>query len=231
MSGPRDLYALQQLDTQLFSHRADLNETQQALAEPSKLVAARQLRSNLEEKLQSTGGSIKNLELELGTLQEKLSRSTNRLYSGEVKNPKELGDLQSEVDSLNGRKDTFELEMMEIMEGQEELNSKLAKTNEVLETLETNWAAESKELKIKQGEIALKMKKLLGKRKEKAAAITPSILTSYQKLLQSKQGLAIVKINGNTCTGCKIGMDGGTVRRVNSGELVNCPNCGRYLIR
>lgn len=231
MSSPRDLYALQQLDTQLFNHRADLSQTQQALVEPTKLVAARQLRSNLEERLKNASGNIKNLELELGALQDKLGRSTNRLYSGEVKNPKELGDLQSEVDSLNGRKETFELEMMELMEGQEELSGKLSKTNEVLEALETHWTAESKELKIKQGEIALKMKALLEKRKEKAAGITPSLLTKYQKLLQSKQGLGIVKISGSTCTGCKIGMDGGTVRRVNGGEWVNCPNCGRYLIR
>ncbi|MEM8858326.1 MAG: C4-type zinc ribbon domain-containing protein [Chloroflexota bacterium] len=231
MSSPRDLYALQQLDTQLFSHRADLQETQQALQEPEKLTAAKQLKGTLEDQNKDVTSNIKNLELELGSLQEKLSRSTNRLYSGEVKNPKELTDLQNEVDSLNDRKETFEIEMMELMENQEGVTGKLTKTQEVLDKLEASWSIEFQELKVKQGEIALLMKDLLAKRKDKAAAISPPLLTKYQKLLQSKQGLAIVKLSGNTCTGCKIGMDGGTVRRVNSGELVNCPNCGRYLIR
>lgn len=231
MSTPNLLYALQKIDTSLFTLRRELNEIQQALQEPSPLVTKRKEEKELTTSLATLSTSVKDSELEIGTLQEKLNRSTERLYSGKVKNPKELEDLESEVNSLNGRKDTMELELMELMEDQELTSEKLTTTQTQLGQMEENWSQTSQNLRIQQGEVALKMKGLLGKRKTQAEKIEHVVLTQYQKLLQSKGGLGIVKLKGGSCSGCKIGMDGGTVRQINSGKLGNCPSCGRYLIR
>lgn len=225
------LYALQKTDTSLFTLRKELNGIQQDLKEPTPLVNTRNQAKELTATLASHSSAIKDSELAIGTLQEKLNRSTERLYSGTVKNPKELTDLENEVTSLNGRKDDMELELMELMEKQEETSESLTATQNQLDEMEQTWAQKSQDLRIQQGEVALKMKGLLGKRKEQAEKIDPPILTQYQKLLQSKGGLGIVKLNGNTCSGCKIGIDAGTVRQINSGKLLKCPNCGRFLIR
>ena len=231
MSTSNLLYALQKIDTALFTFRKELNEIQQALKEPVPLITKRNEKVELTTSLSTLSTSVKDSELAIGTLQEKLNRSTERLYSGKVKNPKELGDLESEVNSLNGRKDTMELELMELMEEQELTSEILNSTQDELGKMEEDWAQKSQNLRIQQGEVALKMKELLGKRKGQAEKIDQAVLTQYQKLLQSKGGVGIVKLNGNVCTGCKIGMDGGTVRQINSGKLINCPNCGRFLIR
>ncbi|MFK7804280.1 MAG: zinc ribbon domain-containing protein [Anaerolineae bacterium] len=231
MGTPNNLYALQQTDTKLLAFRAELNKTQQALKEPDDLVSARKKDVELSTSLTTLATSIKDSELQIGTLQAKLNRSTERLYSGKIKNPKELEDIENEVKSLNNRKETMELELMELMENQESISetSKANKAN--LTQMEEGWVKKSQSLRIEQGEIALKMKALLGKRKEQAAKIDLPILTQYQKLVQSKSGLGLVTLKGRNCSGCKIGMDGGTVRLINSGKLANCPSCGRYLIR
>lgn len=231
MGTPNNLNALQQTDTKLLTLRAELNKTQQALKEPAELVQARKQDGELSTALTNLATSIKDSELQIGTLQEKLNRSTERLYSGKIKNPKELEDIENEVNSLNGRKDTMELELMELMEGQESTATTSNANKAELEQMEDNWVKTSQSLRIEQGEIALKMKALLGKRKEQAAKIDTPILTQYQKMVQSKGGLGLVRLKGSSCSGCKIGMDGGTVRLINSGKLANCPSCGRYLIR
>jgi predicted nucleic acid-binding Zn-ribbon protein len=231
MGTPDNLYVLQETDTSLFAHRVRLNETQQALKEPEALILARKNGDTLAGFQAKFSISVKDSELAIGTLQEKLNQSTERLYSGKVKNPKELGDIENEVNSLSNRKETMELELMELMEKQESNSNALATNQVQLAEMEAVWVRKSQGLRIQQGEIALKMKALLVKRKEQAAKIDPLILTQYQKLLQSKSGLGLVKIKGSTCSGCKISMDGGTVRQVNNGVLSKCPSCGRYLIR
>lgn len=231
MGTPNNLYSLQQTDTKLLTLRAELHKTQLALKEPAVLVLARKKDAELSTSLTNVSTSIKDSELQIGTLQEKLNQSTERLYSGKIKNPKELEDIENEVKSLNNRKETMELELMELMENQES-TSNASNTNKTeLAQMEEGWVQKSQSLRIEQGEIALKMKALLGKRKEQAAKIDLPVLTQYQKLVQSKSGLGLVKLKGATCSGCKIGMDAGTVRLINSGKLTNCPSCGRYLIR
>lgn len=231
MGNPNDLFALQKLDTSLFALRAKLQETQLALQEPAELVTTRAEAQSLEEGLAATTTIVKDKELEIGTLQEKLNRSTERLYSGQVKNPKELEDLEAEVKSLGKRVEGLELELMESVEKQESLKSDFTTTTELLTEIEAAWKTQSQDLRISQGEIATEMKGILEKRKPKVEKIAPNILNNYMKLLKSKSGLGIVRLKGNNCEGCKIGMDGGTVRQVNSGNLLSCPSCGRYLIR
>ncbi len=231
MGNPNDLFALQKLDTSLFELRAKLQETQLALQEPTELVSLRTEAETLNESLATTTAQVKDKELNIGTLQEKLSRSTERLYSGQVKNPKELEDLEAEVKSIGKRVEGLELELMEAVEKQETLKSDSSTSNELLAEMEADWKTQSQDLRISQGEIATEMKAILEKRKPKVEKIAPNVLNNYMKLLKSKSGLGIVKLKGSNCEGCKIGMDGGTVRQVNSGQLLSCPSCGRYLIR
>lgn len=231
MGTPNNLYALQQFDTTLFTLRAELNETQQALKEPEALLLAKIKDSELSASLAKVSVFIKDSELQIGSLQEKLNRSTQLLYSGKVKNPKELEDLESEVNSLTNRKEQMESKLMGLLEDQDATSNAFKENKENLSTMEQAWAAKAQNLRVQQGEIALKMKALLAKRKVQAEKIDPPILSQYQKLVQSKGGLGLAKLNGTSCSGCRIGLDGGTVRLINSGQLGNCTSCGRFLIR
>ncbi len=231
MATPNDLFALQKTDTALFTLRAKLHEIQRDLQEPDDLVSTKAVIQKLTEALATTGAKVKDSELQVGTLQDKLNRSTEHLYSGKIKNPKELEDLESEVKSLTGRVETVELELMEHIETQENLKSDLETNQIMLQELEEDWDGKSSELRTEQQRVALEMKQIIEKRKPQADKIDASILANYVKLLKSKSGVGISKLSGSQCEGCKISMDGGTVRQVNSNKWVNCPNCGRYLIR
>ena len=231
MGTPSDLFSLQKIDTSLFELRATLHEIQQALAEPRDLVETRADVETLTQKIAENNASVKDSELQIGSVQAKLNRSTERLYSGKIKNPKELEDLENEVKSLTSRIDDFELELMELMETQETLSSNIGSSRELLAVLEEDWSTNSAALKQRQAEVANQMKGILESRKSQAQKIEAGVMEKYVKLLKSKGGLGIVKLDGSKCEGCKIGMDAGTTRQVNSGQLANCPNCGRYLVK
>ncbi|MEZ4515948.1 MAG: hypothetical protein R3C44_03590 [Chloroflexota bacterium] len=52
----------------------------------------------------------------MGSVNDKARRqSEQRLYSGDVKNPKELTDLQHEIESLGRRRDTLETDVLEAL--------------------------------------------------------------------------------------------------------------------
>ena len=120
---------------------------------------------------------------------------------------------------------------MEHLETQESLKSDLETNQIMLQELEADWEVKSATLRTEQQDVAVEMKGILEKRKGQAEKIDASIMGNYVKLLKAKSGLGIVKLSGSKCEGCKIGMDDGAVRQVNSNQWVNCPSCGRFLIK
>jgi predicted nucleic acid-binding Zn-ribbon protein len=63
-----------------------------------------------------------------------------------------------------------------------------------------------------------------------AAAAPAEQLPLYERLLKTKNGIAVVPAVGGKCTGCHMKLVASTMVKVNSGaEGVQCESCGRLL--
>ena len=68
------------------------------------------------------------------------------------------------------------------------------------------------------------------KRDQQAGEVPESSLPLYDRLMKSKNGLAISEMKDGTCEGCHMKLIASTVAAVQSEkEVTRCENCGRIL--
>lgn len=229
MSQPRVLYDLQQIDTEIRAKKQRLGEVLRLQKEPAALMEARQHAQSIDDELREWRARRENLVLEINGLADKAKRSEERLYSGTVKNPKELADLQQEVEALGRRRASLEddalLMMMEIDERKAAQSEADAEVTRLASEFEVASAGFNKE----QNALALQLNQLLEKRKRQLTLVQPSLLKTYENLSRQKNGVAVAGLRSNKCQGCQLTLSASAIRAADEGKLVYCENCGRIL--
>ena len=135
MSQARVLYDLQQIDTEIRTKKQRLGEVLRLQKDPPALVAAREVAAAADADLQRWRARHKELTLEIAGVADKAKRSEERLYSGAVKVPKELTDLQHEVEALGRRRAALEDEELKVMMAVDERQAISAKAAAEVERL------------------------------------------------------------------------------------------------
>jgi len=229
MTHIHQLFQLQKLDTEIDEKKKRLGEVLKAQKEPVALLAARKRAETAAVELQKWQTQHSDLTLEISSLTTKAKTSEDRLYSGKVTNPKELADLQQEIEALERRKAVLEDALVEALVMVEEAQTEKTAADSELETAVAQWENQNTHLKTEQNELALSLHKLMQTRKTKAAAIDAASLQEYDELRQQRHGLAVVGLRVNMCLGCQTTVSSNKVKEVNEGRKVYCGGCGRLL--
>ena len=229
MSQARVLYDLQQLDTEIRTKKQRLGEVLRLQKDPPALVAAREAAAAADAELHLWRARHKDLTLEIAGVADKAKRSEERLYSGAVKVPKELTDLQHEVEALGRRRAALEDEELKVMMAVDERQAISAKAAAEVERLAGEFNASVATLKVEQQNLGVHLSKLIEKRGRQAALAQPALLKSYDQLIQEKRGLAVAGLRGSKCQACQMTHSGTTIRAAAEGKIVRCDSCGRIL--
>jgi predicted nucleic acid-binding Zn-ribbon protein len=230
MSQAQQLYHLQEIDSSIREKKTRLTEVLQAQKETPELIAARTRSSKADAELQTWQSQRRDLNLELESLNSKAKRSEQRLYSGNVKNPKELSDLQSEIASLGRRRAALEDEILEAMIMIEEAETEKTAADESLNKVSAKWERAQSNYKQEQNEVALALHQFMNQRKEQLKMISAEALSEYDSLSRSKNGVAVAKLRANMCLGCRTTVSAQVERMSRQGQLVYCGNCGRIIV-
>lgn len=229
MAQVQQLYRLQQIDMEIREKKLQLGQVLRAQAASEALLAARRRVETAAAELQQWQIRHKDLSLELSTLNNKARSSENRLYSGNVRNPKELEDLQKEIESLGRRRSALEDDVLEAMILIEDTQAEKTAADETLAEMEAEWEQRVAGLKVEQNELALRLNTLNGLRQKQVALITPTLLAEYEQLSQRRGGVAVAALRGNECQGCQLTVSANKVKDAVEGKLVYCGSCGRIL--
>lgn len=223
------LYRLQQIDDEITQKKQRLGEVLRSQKENKALEEARKRKETAAAELQEWRTQQQDLNLELKSLTNKTKRSENRLYSGQVTNPKELSDLQNEIKSLNRRRSGLEDELLEAMIMVEEIQEEHDDASTNLERLEAEWEDTQAELQVEQNELVQEIKELNRTRQENAQTIPAQYLNAYNNVMNKGLGSAVVALKNNRCRGCQVSVPANLVKAANEGQLIYCDNCGRIL--
>jgi len=171
------------------------------------------------------------LEGEMEILTQKIGREEGRLFSGGVSNPKELSALQEEVASLKRRSGTLEDELLEVMVHRDSSNE----TIQSIEAERSATARTSEELTAQVAELTSDVETALAehsaRRAEVAAGVPAELLKLYEGLRDSKQGIGVAALVGDTCQGCHTALPAREVERLRVEKgLQRCDNCRRILV-
>jgi hypothetical protein len=224
------LYRLQQLDSEHDAKQDRLTEIEVALRDDTALREARQALEKAEKRAREWQIKQRDLELEIESLVDKTSQSEERLYSGRVKNPKELSDLQAEVTSLKGRRRRLEDTLLEAMIEREEAEETRDEARAHLEEVETIWSTRQADLKAERETLQQRLEEIKQERDAVVPRIDADVLATYEKLRETKGGQAVTRVRDDTCTGCGVTISPSAEWKLRHGELIHCDSCGRIIV-
>lgn len=228
MSLAKKLYELQQIEQEIQKQLELLDIINQKLSDNTTLLKAKEEFLTLQRRLEQTKRHQSELEWEIENLQINIKQLTDKLYSGIVKNPKELVSLEKETNILKTKLQQKEEELLEVMAEVEELHEKVNASQEQLKRIEAEKQAERVALSQKQAETEAQLNDLNRKRESMLSQIEPQIIQSYQSL-KSRKGQAVARIEQGKCQGCHIALPISDWQKVKTGSLAYCSSCGRIL--
>jgi uncharacterized protein len=228
MTVTKQLFELQETDLQIDARDKAVKQMTAQLGESDALRDARSNLAENQKRLEGLLSEQKSLDWEIDDISAKLSAMEKDLYSGRIKNPKELGNLQQETAVLKGRRSQLEDRALNIMEQIEVNRTSVAQLKTRLITVEAEWQSRQDELKQTIGTDTQLLTGLKKKRQELEKVLDASVIQLYQTL-RKQRGTPVARVEQGICRGCRISLPANELQNVRSGRLVQCSSCGRIL--
>lgn len=230
MSVTGKLYQLQLLDTEWTEKDQRLAEVRQSLGVSGEVVRAQEDVEETQQGLRGLASAIRALELESGGVRDKLKANQDRLYSGKVRNPKELSNLHAEADALRRRLSELEDEQLELMMEAEEEEAELAERQARLRQIEETWRADQAALEAERARLEARLGELGELRTLARAQIPRAPLSQYDYLRAAMGGTAVALLKRGICQVCGVDVPTGMAADVERGAGEHsCPTCNRLL--
>lgn len=232
MSNAAALYRLQALELDIIDRAKRIKAINAQLEDDAALQAAAAESEEAQAALDAAETQVRELELEIAAGVEKRQSAETRLYSGEVAHPKELQDMQMEVEALARRKSVLDDELLKRKSERDDLRGQAeaaaARCSQAREAHELG----SKELREEKESLTDSVNQMLARRKTSVAAIPAEAFQTYNSMRAAKSNRPVAALKDKACAICGIEQNYIVITAINRGEdLVNCQNCGRILIR
>lgn len=230
MSLSLKLFRLQQIDSQIDAIRLRLAELEELLQNQVELNDAREKAHQAENKLKEEQKKLHQLEIQSRDYRIKIEQSEATLYSGKVRNPKELQDLQNEVVALKRYLEVLEERQLESMLAVEEAEKFAQTAREELRDVEARTIEKQAHHLSEKNNCAQKLERLEIERKAACEALNAEEYKLYNQLRQSRRGIAVAKIVERTCSACGALLTPALIQYASSStQTARCPTCGRIL--
>jgi predicted nucleic acid-binding Zn-ribbon protein len=225
----RSLLILQDRDRRLLELARDLEKLPQEEARAkAKLAGDEAVLKAAHDALIQTDLKLKKLELDAGTRKTTIQRL--KVQQFETRKNEEFQALGHEITRYEKELDdleTSELEVMEEMDAararQREAEQSLAKTKTIIDGDLAAIAERGERLRAMVAEVKAERATL-------AAAASADLIPLYERLMKTKDGLAIAPMHDGKCGGCHMKLIASTVVAVQSArEIARCEDCGRIL--
>ena len=225
----QQLIVLQSLDDEIAEHKKLLADIPlQIDTGCTELEEKKKILSNAKEELDALQKERKDLELAVQGENDHMAKAKTKLPA--VKTNREYTAILSEVEAIkvkvSGLEDK-ELEIMEILEEkQKEVPGIEKKYNEEDARFQEYKAKKDAELDRMKQELGV----LVAKRENVSGQLDRVIMQRYEKVAGSRDGRAVVMLQGSICQGCFQQILPQMVIDVKVGESIQqCSNCLCFL--
>jgi len=231
VSPAQQLYHLQEIEQEARKAGQRLQAIAASLADDAEMQAAQARCQAVRDALTPLRTRLRDLELETAGNEEKIRNTGRQLYSGAVKSPREMQDMQMEVAALTRRNGELETRTLETMLSIEEADAQLAEAEDALAAVVARRGDEQRALLQEREALEARLPQLEQRRQEALRQIAPELQQRYFALKARKHGQPVARMAGNSCTLCGVSQTLTAEREVRHGRsLVTCANCGRILV-
>ncbi len=230
MSQALTLYRLQQIDHQLDRDRARLESIQKILGDDIALTQAIHQAEESEKERKTKELMLKEAEAEANDLRIKIEQTEASLYSGNVRSPKELQDLQNDAASMKRYLVTLEDRLLDAMLAAEEAQQADDKRQQALAGIRSGREDQMRSLVEEQASLQKDVQKLNIERLAITESLAPELASLYEELRRQRRGVAVTDVRDNSCGACGTILPPAQVQAARSpSNLSRCPSCGRIL--
>ncbi len=223
------LVALQKIDAEIYELKTVLEEKPALLNQLQQEFEEKKANlKSLEEQLKKLQVDRKNLEVEMQGKEEEIAKANTQL--AQLKTNKEYQAKISEINTMKADKSVLEEKILLSYEESEKLQKEIEKEKGYVSEQEQDYLKQKKETEAVIKELEDKKDVLETKRKQALEGIDPAVLSRYERILQNKNGLAVVPVVGNTCGGCYMSLPPQVINELKMHEeIIFCENCARIL--
>ena len=227
---------LQLLDNEIMQSNTKLKslpEIEQLLHIEKRVTTANDELAVVKSEADQIALELRRGEVDVETVTDRIKKDEARLSSGNA-TPKELEQLQHEVESLKKRQEALEEIELEIMIRNDAV---IARTNTLttdLASLQTLKDEISGRLQSATDEINKVIADKNTARNLVAGKIEKALIDLYEKIRGNAGGVGAAAIVGNKCNGCNLAINAVEMDRIKSlakDELLRCEECRRILVR
>ena len=230
MPATRELLALQSADGDLAVRHARLSEIAPLLGDDSALQALARRLASEQSEVDAALPRQQELDSVIGGFTERVDAAEARLYSGVIVNPRELQDLQADVNMLKRQRGHEEDALLEVMVELDTARGQRDASAKELESLKTSWEAEQRSLTEEQQRLQAETADLERRRADAVGRIPPSEVALYERVRRNHVG-PVAQMHNNACNACRVGVPMRTAQEVRTSSApVRCPHCGRILL-
>lgn len=193
-----------------------------------KLASDTEGARGAKEKVQLNEVAIKNLELQIQTRRDTISKLKVQQY--ETRKNEEYAALGHEVERYGRDVTKLEDDELVLMEKAETLKAELSALQKTLQETKKDVTTELAQIAERQSQVTAQLAEFDVIRNRLATAVDADVLESYERILHHRGDAAIVELQAGICRGCNMKV---TPTCVNSAKaersLVTCSNCGRMV--
>ena len=228
MSVASRLYQLQETDSHLREKLRFLKDAVARLEHNEELSLAAAELATQQDGLEQARKQQRQLDWEVDDLTAKILAVNGKLYGGSVQNPKELMNLEQDVQGLKRHLKVREEVLLDAMGVAESSEAGVGSLRKQVEELTAPWERERESLRVQKDDAELEIERLTQLRNLIRSEIGPDSTGLYDQLSRSK-GAAVVKVELGRCTGCNLTIPTGQWQKARAGEVVGCGSCRRIL--
>ena len=190
-------------------------------------IASEMILSDLQREALKAEGDVE-------VVRQRVAKDQEMLNSGAINDPKQLSNLQHELESLAKRQldlEDVELEVMERVEG-----AKAAV--QVLAQQKIDFSAQlevvSTELDSELAALTADLTDVHAERESLAAVMPAEFLSLYEKIRKGHQGMGAAKLHRGQCQGCRLTIppqELNAIKAASPDAVIQCEECRCILIR
>lgn len=224
------LYKLQKIDSEILERQSMIEEI------PQKIEELREELREREESLEDVKRRLQqnhNMELAVDKrLQEtkiRITKHKKQLLS--VKTNKEYAALLREISSEESKIERLEEELLGLLEEAEGIKEEEREEERTFRKMKEDYNNKNQILNGKKEKFEKEIEERREKREVIAKELEPDLLKKYERIRESRDGLAVVPIQVETCGGCFSSIPPQVINEARIGDkILTCESCGRILI-
>jgi len=228
MSLAKRVFELQQVELSIQGYIKQLEEMDLRIRRNDRFEQAQATLKVAEGEWAGIEKQYKELDAEAEALRAQVKRISDKLYSGKIKNPKELVGYEQEAGMLKASLDKKDDVLLDMMEKLESGRADIRKLKEEYKTAQGAWESEKIELQAQVDAVKQELSELEKKHGEMLVSIDRDALAAYEAV-KSRKGQAVVKVEQGRCLGCRVTLSVSELQHARGNAIVTCGNCGRIL--